>query len=335
MVKGSAFIIIIAALASILPDPASAQGRGRGRGNVGAAIRFAEMDRNDDRTITRAEWHGSDRSFAVHDWNGDGVLSGDEVRVGGKRPPRATDDRPFDSEEREYEFDDWTARGFTSVDHNHDGRITRDEWHFDREGFRRADHNGDGVLSRAEFLAEDREDDDREDRFENLDLNGDNRVSRNEWHGTAARFTALDANRDGVISRVEMMGPDAPPELFSSVDVNRDRVITTDEWHWSRASFQARDLDRNGRLTREEFNGVASQPETSTAFKAGQARGLIEGRHAGREDKQQHGVWDLEGQRELEQADSGYDASVGPRAEYQAGYREAFRRGYREGFGQR
>ena len=39
--------------------------------------------------------------------------------------------------------------------------------------------------------------------------------------------------------------------------------------------------------------------------------------------------------RELEQADSGYNASVGPRAEYQAGYREAFRRGYREGFGVR
>ena len=137
------------------------------------------------------------------------------------------------------------------------------------------------------------------------------------------------------ITRVEMVGSDAPPDLFVSVDVNRDRLITTDEWHWSRASFNARDLDRNGRLTREEFAGVASQPVTSAAFKAGQARGLIEGRDAGREDKQLRNEWDLEGQRELEQADSGYDARFGPRAEYQAGYREAFRRGYREGFGQR
>ncbi len=335
MVKGSAFIVVIAVLGAMMPDPADAQGRGRGRGTGNATIRFAEMDRNNDRTITRAEWNGSDRSFAVHDWNGDGILSGDEVRVGAQRPPRTTDDRTFDSQEREYAFDDWTARGFTDIDHNRDGRITRDEWHFDREGFRRADHNSDGVLSRAEFLAEDQEDDDREDRFEYLDLNGDNRVSRNEWHGTAARFTALDANRDGVITRVEMVGPEAPPELFSSMDVNRDRVITAEEWHWSRASFDARDLDRNGRLTREEFNGVASQLATSAAFKAGQARGLIEGRQAGREDKQQRGVWDLEGQRELEQADSGYDAGSGPRGEYQAGYREAFRRGYREGFGAR
>src|SRR5688572_3437137 len=204
MIKGSAFIIVIASLASSVPDLAAAQGRGR------PAIRFAAMDRDNNREISRAEWTGSDRSFAVHDWNKDGVLSGDEVRVGAARP--RTGDPEFDWEEREYEFDNWTAQGFTAVDHNRDGRITRDEWHFDRESFRRADHNGDGVLSRAEFLSED-VDDDRNDRFDYLDLNGDNRVSRNEWHGTAARFTALDANRDGAISRVEMLGSTVPPEL--------------------------------------------------------------------------------------------------------------------------
>ena len=331
MNKHTALIVGIVAITSALPDFADAQGRGRGRGNAVAAIRFAEMDRNNDRVITRAEWRGSERSFAVHDWNGDGILSGDEVRVGAARPRTA--DPEFD-QEREYQFGDWTPSGFQTVDHNRDGRITRDEWHFDREGFRRADHNGDGVISRAEFLTED-VDDDREDRFVDLDMNGDNRVSRSEWHGTAARFTTLDANRDGFISRVEMIGSDAPPDLFVSVDINRDRLITADEWHWSRASFNALDLDRNGRLSREEFSGVASQPVTSAAYKAGQARGLIEGRQAGREDKELRNQWDLEGQRELEQADSGYDPGIGPRAEYQAGYREAFRRGYREGFGQR
>lgn len=332
MTKGSTVLVVFASLATLVPGAADAQGRGRGRGNAAAAIRFAEMDRNNDRVITRAEWSGSDRSFAVHDWNGDGILSGEEVRVGAQRPRTA--DPNFDPLDREYQFTDWTPQGFTSVDHNRDGRITRDEWHFDVEGFRRADHNGDGIISRAEFLTED-VDDDREDRFVDLDLNQDNRVSRSEWHGTAARFNALDANRDGFISRVEMVGADAPPDLFVSVDINRDRLITTNEWHWSRASFDALDLDRNGRLTREEFDGVAAVPATSAAFKAGQARGLIEGRQAGREDKELRNQWDLEGQRELEQADSGYTAEVGPRAEYQAGYREAFRRGYREGFGQR
>lgn len=327
MNRSSIFIVSFAALATITAAaPAAAQVNR-------PAIRFAGMDRNNDGRITRAEWNGSARSFAVHDWNADGVLSGEEVRIGGARPGTPADPT-FDSWEREYQFDDWTTRGFTALDHNRDGKITRDEWHFDRETFRRADHNGDGAVSRAEFLLEDQLDDDRGDRFDDLDLNADNRVSRTEWHGTIARFTAMDANGDGNLTRAEMWGTEAPPELFASVDINRDRIITADEWHWSRASFDAKDLDRNGRLTREEFSGLVPALATSAAFKAGQARGLIEGRQAGREDKQQNGgVWDLEGQRELEQADSGYNASVGPRADYQAGYREAFRRGYREGFG--
>jgi hypothetical protein len=53
---------------------------------------------------------------------------------------------------------------------------------------------------------------------------------------------------------------------------------------------------------------------------------------AGREDKPRG--WDLEGPRELETADAGYQPTVGAHADYQAGYRAGFRRGYRDGFGQ-
>ena len=49
-------------------------------------IRFREMDDNNDGVITRAEWRGNDRSFAIRDWNNDGILSGDEVRHGAFRP---------------------------------------------------------------------------------------------------------------------------------------------------------------------------------------------------------------------------------------------------------
>jgi len=328
MARGSTVIVIVASLASAVPSVAAAQ-------SSRVPIRFAEMDTNRDGVITRDEWRGSDRSFDVHDWNRDGRLTGDEVRLGAQRREASDDDWAFDSPEREYAFDDWTPRGFRAVDHNRDNRITRDEWHFDRESFRRADHNRDGVITRAEFLSEDQEDDDRGDTFANLDANRDRRISRDEWHAGRRAFDALDDNHDGFISRAEMLGTDAPPELFASVDVNHDRIITRDEWHWSRASFDARDIDRNGRLSREEFDGVASRPPASAAYRAGQDRGLIEGREAGRGDKQQTGAWDLEGQRELETADSGYEPRMGSREEYQAGYREAFRRGYREGFNQR
>lgn len=219
-------LAVAIALTAVSVQASAAQDRG--------AMRFRGMDRNNDGVITRAEWRGNDRSFRVHDWNGDGVLSGDEVGPGARRGARQSDDWDAASALREYEFDDWTERGFNSVDRNRDNRITADEWHFNRDGFRRADHNGDGIISRREFL-----------------------------------------------------------------------------------------------------NEPAPGPARSLAYRAGYERGLTEGRAAGREDRERNQGWDLEGQRELEQADSGYDTRFGPRADYQAGYREGFRLGYPEGFGSR
>jgi len=300
-------------------------------------IRFAEMDVNNDRVVTRKEWRGSDRSFQVHDWNDDGVLSGDEVRQGARRADTQNTPGAFESADQEYPYTDWTARGFTTLDHNRDGRISRDEWHFDTETFRRADHNRDGSLSRPEFLGEDDQDDDRADRFAYLDANNDGRVSRAEWHGTAERFDALDDNRDGQLTRAEARGStEPPPDLFSSVDSNRDSRISREEWHWSRGSFDDRDTNRDGVLSREEFRNETPAASRTETWRLGHERGLIEGRQAGKEDKERNGgVWDLEGQRELETADSGFEARMGVKANYQAGYREGFRRGYREGFGPR
>ena len=322
-------LIVFVAVGSFLACLGSAGAQNRGQ----AQPRFEGMDQNGDGVITRAEWRGSTRSFQVHDWNRDGVLSGDEMRRGGRRAGAAAPNRDFDSPDTEQVFDDWTTRGFSALDHNKDGRIARGEWHFDREGFRRADHNGDNVISRSEFLNENvQEDDDRDDRFQDLDSNGDRRVSRGEWHGSAARFNALDSNRDGVLTRTEMIGDEPPPSLFASVDVNRDKVIARDEWHWSRASFDRRDSNRDGRLSEAEFTGETSRATRSAGFRAGYDRGVTEGRAAGREDRQRNQGWDLEGQRELETADSGYEERFGPRAEYQAGYRDGFRRAYREGW---
>ncbi len=322
-------------MVSPLPGtPADAQERGR------AGMRFAGMDRNNDGVIARTEWRGSDASFKVHDWNNDGVLSGDEVRPGARRPERTAEPPEFDHPDREYDFSDWTAEGFTHLDHNKDGRVTREEWHFDRDAFRRADHNYDGWITRREFLGGDDdkdEDDDREDSFHNLDYNDDGRISRDEWHGTRARFDALDDDHNGALTRAEVMGSlDPPSDLFTSVDVNRDAGITRDEWHWSRGSFDQRDTNHDGRLTRAEFAGTAAVPsDQGPAFRAGYDKGLVDGRASGREDRERRQGWDLEGQRELEQADAGYEARHGSRAEYQTGYREAFRKGYREGYGPR
>ena len=301
------------------------------------AIRFSEMDANGDGVITRNEWRGSDQSFRNHDWNGDGRLSGDEVQPGARRraaSPGGQSD-PYDSID---EIDDWTAENFASLDHDRDGRLSRTEWHASRALFNRIDDNRDGFISRQEFLGDSSIDPDREDRFADLDVNRDGRVSQDEWHGTRAVFLALDANHDGVLTRQEAEGTgwSGDRDEFASVDVNRDGSITANEWHWNQDGFRRLDSNHDGRLSRQEFEAVSAPDATaSPAYRAGYERGRQDGVQAGREDKQQRGRWDLEGQRELEQADAGYAASVGARDQYQSGYRTGFRRGYAEGFGPR
>ena len=67
------FVLTLAAAAGLGASPQT---------RTTEAERFRAMDRDGDGVITRAEWRGSDRSFDVHDWNRDGVLSGDEMRPG-------------------------------------------------------------------------------------------------------------------------------------------------------------------------------------------------------------------------------------------------------------
>ena len=252
-------------------------------------------------------------------------------------------------------FDDWTLQGFRDLDRDGNGRITAAEWSYDREDFRRADHNGDGVLTQREFLGEAGNDAEgandgytsstTDARFLDLDANRDDRVSRSEWRSDRASFDRLDENRDGHLTRAEMATPDATAVDFSSLDSDRNGVISRGEWLQSAASFERLDTNHDGRLTSIEYagRGAASTAvltprnvaQQSAAYRAGYERGMAEGRTAGGEDRTRNQGWDLDGQRELEQADSGYREALGARADYQAGYRAAFRIGYREGFGPR
>lgn len=252
---------VCAAAMLIAATPAAAQDTGQGRqAQRQENIRFRGMDRNGDGIVTRREWTGSDQSFKVHDWNNDGVLSGDEVRPGAQR--RRNRDLADYNPTTGREFDDWTAEGFAALDHNRDGRLSRDEWHYDNESWLRADRNRDNVLSRAEFLSEDAIDTDREDRFDYLDANNDGRIERREWHGAADTFAWLDRNNDGALSRAEMLGEESTTtrdaDLFASLDYNRDNRLSQDEWHWSRRSFLQQDVNRDGSVSREEFSDPAA-----------------------------------------------------------------------------
>lgn len=105
--------------------------------------RFRGMDSNRDGVIARREWRGSAQSFRVHDWNGDGVLSGEEVRAGAFRRGGSLEAEDLDRAEQ-----------FEYLDANNNNRIERREWHLSLDAFNRLDRNRDGVLSRAEVDSE-------------------------------------------------------------------------------------------------------------------------------------------------------------------------------------
>lgn len=259
-------------------------------------MRFEDLDRNNDGRITRDEWRGNDRSFERNDWNGDGVLAGDEVRVGASR-----DARPRDTGQ----YDDGDDR-FDALDLNRDNRISRDEWRDGRAAFDRLDENRDGRLTRAELSVAAADD---AERFSILDVDRNGVITRGEWRGSAVSFTQLDRNGDGRLS----------PQEYEADDPSRT-VVTDDD----------------DRLYRPQGQATARNPATETrAYRAGYDRGLADGRNAGREDRERNQGWDLEGQRELERADVGFSDSLGSRTEYQSGYRAAFRLGYGEGYGPR
>jgi Ca2+-binding EF-hand superfamily protein len=188
-----------------------------------ARMRFEVMDQDGDGEISRQEWRGSARSFDVHDWNGDGRLSGDEVRLGGR--PQDDVEQADHAPSRAERYMSWTERGFTNLDHDRNRRITSDEWHYDRETFVRADRNRDGTLDETEFIGGDM-DDDRGDRFDDLDVNGNGRVERREWHASDDAFTWLDRNGDGILSRTEVVGDAAGGQ--SGQFTGRDVTVTVD-----------------------------------------------------------------------------------------------------------
>ena len=237
-----------------------AQGNGRGQ-NRQAQIRFSGMDQNHDGMIQRDEWQGSNRAFSIQDWNGDGVLSGQEVRVGAQRDTswEEADHQPARAERNL----SWTASAFSSLDHNRDGRLTTNEWHYDLETFRRVDRNRKNAISRDEFLGTN-QDDGRDINFDDLDTNNNGRVERDEWYFSPAAFTAMDRNRDGTLSRFEVVGGQNTNgdvyDQFASLDYDRNGTIARNEWHWSAASFTQRDLDRNGVLSQREFQTMGGTP---------------------------------------------------------------------------
>ena len=316
-----------------------------------AQMRFQAMDSNRDGAISRGEWRGNEAAFRKQDWDGDGVLSGDEVRPGARRQTNWSQD--WNRDGRVDNLDSEISQRYRGYDANSDNRVDRTEWPGDVRLFTRLDANRDRYLSIQEYTQGDGFALDAQGgpsyRFSNIDLNNDDSISRGEWTMGSADFSRLDVNRDNRISRFEFENDTAADNdhryaatQFISFDLNRDGWLTRAESRMAAVEFDRFDTNRDNRISRTEFGNIASAGDPSSddrtdttrsaAWQSGYDRGNQEGRAAGREDYTRRQGWDLDGQRELERADSGYTPQVGTLNDYQAGYREGFRTAYRAGF---
>ena len=118
--------------------------------------------------------------------------------------------------------------------------------------------------------------------FQMLDTNGDGQLSLRELRHAAEHLAALDANKDGYVSRDEFpqqyrltvsqggipvnfggdqpgMGDGAPvrarvrgPVWFTKMDRNGDGDVSRSEWLGSREDFDAIDADKDGLISLEE-----------------------------------------------------------------------------------
>ncbi len=70
------------------------------------------------------------------------------------------------------------------------------------------------------------------------------------------RFARYDRNRDGVITRIEMMGSRA--KAFKALDTNGDNLLSFEEWAVATSDkFSKADVDKDGKLTPTEFATTA------------------------------------------------------------------------------
>ena len=196
--------------------------------------RYTEMDQNGDGVITRAEWRGTAQAFNLADWNNDGRLSGDEVRVGATAPNQ-----------------------FAEMDQNGDGVITRAEWRGTAQAFDMADWNNDGRLSGDEVRTGAAQPN-AGMRFAEMDQNRDGMISRAEWRGNAQSFGQHDWNGDGRLSGEEVRVGARPQYEWTEVtfrrfDRNRDNYLSGTEWRYEPDDFLQVDRNRDDRISLAEF----------------------------------------------------------------------------------
>jgi Ca2+-binding EF-hand superfamily protein len=111
-----------------------------------------------------------------------------------------------------------------------------------KHGLKKIDTDGDGKISKAEAAARPK----LAERFDAIDANKDGFITRDEMRAAhqkmaAAKFKSVDTNGDGRISRAEA-DANAPrlAKHFTEVDANKDGFVSKEELAAAKQKIAAR-----------------------------------------------------------------------------------------------
>jgi len=108
-------------------------------------------------------------------------------------------------------------REFRSVDADHDGKVSLEEWiakYGSADGFDHYDKDGNGIIDPCEFRAAKG----MAVEFNAVDTNHDGKISIEEWiarYGTADGFADYDVDGDGMVDADEFRGAKLRNEALS------------------------------------------------------------------------------------------------------------------------